>query len=689
MFKKYDPINPKCPHFIHGADYNPEQWLETPEIIDEDFRLMKLANFNAVSIGIFSWAMLEPEEGKFDFAWLDSIMDRLAANGMYAVLATPSGARPIWLAKKYPEVLRVGEDRQRMLFGGRHNHCFTSPIYREKVRIINTKLAERYKNHPALIAWHISNEYSGECHCPLCQEAFREFLKNKYGTLDHLNHEWWSNFWSHRITDWSQIESPSFKGENQVHALMLDWRRFITHQTVDFFKNEIAPLKQITPDIPVTTNFMELCSAFDQWELAKFEDVVSWDCYPRWHNDYQKNWETAAETAFAHDLNRSLKGGRPFMLMENAPGAVNWLPINKLKRPGMIKLTAIQAIAHGSDTVQYFQWRKSRGGYEKFHGAVVDHAGHENTRVFAEVAELGADLKKMDKILGTTVKSEVAVIFDYQNQWAIEDARFSNRNAMNYAQLCSSHYVPFWKQGIPVDVINEKVDLSGYKLVIAPVIYMLREGFAENIENFVKNGGTFVATYLSGMVNDNDLCWLGGFPGPLRRIIGIWDEEQDALYPGDKNAIVMCNDNELGFGGSFEIKDMCDIIHAETARVLATYKSDFYAGLPALTVNDYGKGRAYYIAARTGADFLDSFYFSLSKTLSLKKTIDVELPEGVSAICRTDGKNDFVFIMNFSENIKTVDMKGNYLNILTGTQEPEKVELKSYDFRILERPCSN
>ena len=402
MKTQFPPINPRFPHFLHGGDYNPDQWPE--EVWAEDMRLMKLSNCNTMSVGIFSWTQLEPEEGKFTFGWLDKIMDLLAANGGYAVLATPSGARPAWMSKKYPEVLRVRPERLRNLHGVRHNHCFTSPVYREKVSIINTKLAERYKDHPALLVWHISNEYNGECHCDLCQAAFRVWLKKKYDNdLDTLNQAWWAAFWSHTYTAWEQIESPSPVGEPLLHGLNLDWKRFCNDQTFDFFRSEIVPLRKYTPNVPITTNFMGLFPGLNYPKFADYVDVVSWDSYPVWHTT-GSDWRLGAQISFVHDQNRSMKGGKPFMLMESTPSNTNWQPIPKLKRPGMHMLSSLQAVAHGSDTVQYFQWRKSRGSSEKFHGAVVDHVGNEHTRVFKDVTDLGAVLKQLDPLIGTSVR---------------------------------------------------------------------------------------------------------------------------------------------------------------------------------------------------------------------------------------------------------------------------------------------
>ena len=678
---RYDAINPRFPHMLHGGDYNPEQWPE--EVWAQDMRLLKLAHCNAMSVGIFSWVRLEPAEGQFDFGWLDRIMDMLAENGARAVLATPSGARPAWLAAKYPEVLRVRPDRGRNLYGRRHNHCLTSPVYREKTGLINRKLAERYKDHPALLVWHISNEYSGDCHCDLCRAAFRSWLQLKYPSLDALNQAWWTAFWSHTYTAWEQIDPPSPIGETSVHGLNLDWKRWVTDQTVDFMLNEIAPLRELTPNVPVTTNLMGTFPGLNYWRLAPHLDVVSWDSYPLWHRG--DDVALASEIAFVHDLNRSLKGGRPFMLMESVPSATNWQPAAKLKRPGMHVLSSLQAVAHGSDTVQYFQWRKSRGSSEKFHGAVVDHVGHEHTRVFGDVADVGAKLERLDAVVGTTVRPGVALVYDWENMWAMNDAQGPRRGDKGYLDDCKQHYLPFWRRGIPVDIIDADQDLSRYNLVVAPMLYMVRPGVAERIEAVVKAGGTFVATYWSGIVDENDRVTGDGFPGPLRGVLGIWAEEIDALYEGDENSVLPAEGNALGLSGAYAARELCDLIHAESAEVLATYGDDFYAGRPALTCNRFGRGRAYYIASRNDARFLDDFYGALGAELDLLRSLDVDLPAGVSAQLRTDGERRFVFVMNFNAAPARVELgDGAYTDLLTGAAVRGALEMARYGVAVLE-----
>ena len=689
MIKRFPPINPRFPHFMHGGDYNPDQWIEhdqwsgTPEIWDEDMRLMKLAGCNTMSVGIFSWASLEPREGHFTFEWLDNILDRLAKNDRHAVLATPSGSKPAWLSRQYPEVCRVRANGLREPHGERHNHCRTSPVYREKCLRINTELATRYKNHPALLVWHVSNEYNGgECYCDHCLAAFRVWLRHRYDNdLKKLNHAWWATFWSHAYSDWDEIRP----GDPSIHGLTLDWRRFVSDQTIDFFKTESAPLRIHTPHIPITTNFMGVYDGLDYWKFAEAVDVISWDSYPPYH-DREGDWRYAAQTSFMHDLNRSLKYGKPFMLMECSPSVQNWKPVNKLKRPGLHRTEALQAVAHGSDTVQYFQWRKSRGGCEKFHGAVVDHCGHEHNRVFREVSALGNTLSKLDDIIGTTIKPEVAVIYDWENRWAIDATAGPRNERKEYFETCASHYQAFWSAGIPVDVINMDCDFSNYKLIVAPMLYMLRPGVAERLEQFVVDGGSAVFTYLSGIADESDLCFLGGFPGPLRKLLGIWAEEIDVLYDDEQNLIVPVTDLDAGLSKTYRTGVFCDLIHAETATVLATYQKEFYAGSPALTVNTVGKGKAYYIASRNEEQFHSDFYAHLSIQLGLRKSIQGILPTGVTAQLRTDGQREFLFLLNFMRDTHTLDLRAEcFIDVETGAQIKGSITLIGYGSAVLER----
>ncbi|HHU19883.1 MAG TPA: beta-galactosidase [Bacilli bacterium] len=670
---------------LHGADYNPEQWLDYPEVFEEDLRLMKLANVNVVSIGMFSWAKLEPEEGVFDFSWMDNVIDRLYENGVSIFLSTPSGARPTWMSEKYPEVLRVSERRVRNLHGMRHNHCYTSPVYREKITIINTKLAERYANHPAIVGWHLSNEYGGECHCDYCQDAFRNWVKEKYQTLDALNHAWWTTFWSHTYTSWSQVESPAPHGETMVHGQNLDWKRFVTDQTIDFYRHELKPLKAKNPDIPATTNFMGLFDGLNYDKFADVVDFVSWDSYPTWHESEDER-HIAAYTAMNQDWFRSMKGGQPFYLMESTPSLTNWQDISKLKKPGMNILSSIQAVAHGANSVQYFQWRKSRGSSEKFHGAIVDHVGHENTRVFKEVSELGEILGNLEDLVETSVKPEVAIIFDTENRWAVNDSQGPRNIGVHYERTVQEHYQAFWEQGIPVDVIDMDRDLSQYKLVIAPMLYMVREGVGERIEAFVEAGGTFVSTYWSGIVNETDLTYLTGFPGPLRKTLGIWSEEIDGLYDHETNNIQLDDQNPLGLTGEYEVRELCDLIHLEGAEALAYYGKDFYQGRPALTVNQFGNGQAYYMAARQKLDFNRDFYQALAKDLRLKRVIEQDLPVGVTAQVRSNETTDFIFVLNFNNEVTDVELdQADYTDAVTNETVSRKISLKPFGVEILRR----
>ena len=659
----------ESPSLLHGGDYNPDQWLHDPDVLAEDVRLMQKARVNVVSLGIFAWSALEPEEGVFTFDWLDDVIDRLHAAGVTVFLATPTGARPAWMSQTYPEVLRVRPDRVRNLHGKRHNHCYTSPVYRQKSRAINQQLARRYGSHPAVSLWHLSNEYGGECHCPLCQTAFRDWLRDRYhDDLDELNEAWWAAFWSHTYTEWEQIESPAPHGENLVHGLNLDWKRFVTHQTTDFMRHEMAAIREVTEEIPFTTNLMGFYPGVDYFKLARDLDVVSWDSYPRWHSVDapdgidERTWaeiptelrdaRLAAQVATSHDLMRGCKRGTPFLLMESTPSATNWMSVGKRKRPGMHLASSLLAIAHGSDSVQYFQWRKSRGSSEKFHGAVVDHAGTEHTRVFRDVVEVGEALESLSEVAGTHYPAEVAVLFDWENRWAMNDAQGPrNDGRTGYETTVVRHASALSELGVNLDLVDSEQSFEGYRLLVAPMLYMLKPGVPERIAAFVNGGGTFVATYWSGIVDQSDLCFLGGFPGPLTDVLGIMSEELDVLHPQEENAIRLTQ--PLGGRTTYRAHEFCDLIHVRGAEALAVYEGEFYAGRPALTVNRFGAGSAYYIASRNESAFLGDLYAHLVETVEPLRAYPEPPARGLHVALREahndDGtKSEYRFLINFA-----------------------------------------
>ncbi len=678
--KNHGPIVPKAPYLLHGADYNPEQWIDFDGVWEADMRLMKLSKCNVMSVGIFSWASYEPSEGEYDLDWMQRVLDMLHDNGVHAILATPSGAKPAWLAQTYPETRRVDAQGLRERHGGRHNHCLTSPVYRQKAALLNAKLAERFGTHPAVVMWHVSNEYGGECFCELCKARFREWLQERYGSIDALNRAWWSSFWSHRFRRWEEIDSV----DGSMHGMKLDWQRFTTDQHVDFFLAESAPLRRITPQVPLTVNMMGTYPGIDYFKFAPHVDVISWDSYPGWH-EHGSDAEVGTYVGFVHDLNRSLKR-KPFMLMESTPAQQNWKTICRAKRPGMHLLSSLQAVAHGSDTVQYFQWRKSRGSCEKFHGAVVDHVGHENTRVFRDVTDVGVALTKLERVVGTCAAPEVAVLYDWENRWAIDAASGPRNKDKNYEATVVSHYREFWRRGIAVDVVNEDADFSGYRVLVAPMLYMLRPGVARRIAEFVRAGGTFVTTYLSGVVDESDLCFLGGVPGQeLRQVLGIWVEETDVFFEHQSQALAAAADNAHGLVGEYSVRHYADVVHLEGARPLATYAKEFYVGGAGVTLNEFGSGRAYYVAARTEERFLSDFYASLATRLGLRRALESELPEGVSIVERRDEEKLFLFVMNFNAESTRVDLgSARFRSLLRGAPAGSTLELGGYGVEVLE-----
>lgn len=657
---------PQVNGILHGSDYNPDQWLDRPDILEKDIKLMKKAKMTSMSLGIFSWSAYEPTEGEFHMDWLKDIMDKLYENGIYTILATPSGARPAWLDEKYPECMRVGADDHRAHHGVRHNHCMSSPKFREKTGIIINKIIDTVGKHPGLAMWHLSNEFGGECFCPLCKKKFQDYLANKFDNdINKLNKAWWTGFWSHTYNDFSQIEPPYLNGEFSVMGLNLEWKRFTTWNTTDYMKSEIDIIRKRTPNIPITTNFMQLFPGLDYRVMAKELDVISWDSYPVFHNNYETMADTMAHNSFDHAVMRSLKKNQPFMLMECAPGLVNWHEYNKLKRPGVHKLFSAQAVACGSDTVQYFQWRKSRGSFEQYHGAVVDHLGTDDTRVFKEVAEVGAMLDSLSNVKGTIVKPKAALIFDWDNMWAIDNMRGLSDKTKNYAKTCIQIYHEFLKLGIDMNVVASDDNLDDYNVVIAPMLYMLRPCASDNLKAFVKRGGQLMATYLTGYVDDNTLCYLGGFPGDgLSELFGVISEEIDTYYDSDENSATFTD------GHKAIIHDYAEILRVSDTDILAKYDKDFYAGTPAITRKNFGKGKAYYVGARIDMDSMSGLFKTMLKETN---TTYLTLPAGIEYHKREDESGKAIeFYLNVTENEITFNMTDN-----------TQVTLKPYGVKIV------
>jgi beta-galactosidase len=663
--------------FLHGGDYNPEQWLDRPDLLDKDIEMLKEAGCNTVTLGVFSWSALEPEEGVLNFGWLEEIINKLYENGIRTILATPSGARPKWLSDQYEEVLRVNGRRERALFGGRHNHCYTSPVYREKIAIIDKELSRRFGKHKAVIMWHISNELGGDCHCPLCQEAFRTWLKNRYKTIDALNKSWNTTFWSHIYLSFEQVESPSALGEKMLHGLNLDWNRFVTDQTIDFVKHEIAAVRTYNKELPVTVNMMYYFGGLNYFKFKNVIDVASWDSYPTWHKE--NDCYIGMDNAMFHDIQRSIMR-QPFYLMESCPSSTNWQKVSKLKKPGVLELASLQAIAHGSDSVLYFQIRQSIGASEKFHGAVIDHSGRNDTRVYREIKALGSTLESINEILGAATISDVAIIYDWENKWAMENAQGPRNCGVQYKESVMKFYEAFYKKGINVDFADMECDIDPYKIVAIPMLYMFRAGFETKIRRFVENGGTVIMTYWSGIVDENDRAFLGGTPYGLMDVFGIRFEEIDGLYDNESNQMLPITGNCLGITDTYSCNKLCELVKLEGAEALMEYGKDFYKGLPILTANKYGKGTAYYVCADGEQAFFDELCDKVLKENNIYSCLQCEIPNGVAVSQRVKENTKYIFIQNYNDFEVKMDISAE--KVLFGNADGC---LKAYGTTIIKR----
>ncbi|MDO0919161.1 MULTISPECIES: beta-galactosidase [unclassified Enterococcus] len=657
---------------LFGGDYNPNQWPK--EIWEEDIRIFKKASINSATVNVFSWAKIQPSENCYDFEELDQIIEKLSTEGFDIVLATSTAALPAWMFKKYPEVARTDYDGRHHKFGQRHNACPNSLVYQKYAERLATKLAERYGENPQVTCWHINNEYGGECYCDNCEKAFRVWLKDKYHTIEALNKAWNMEFWGHTVYEWNEIVLPNALSEGIGYdktafaGISIDYRRFNSDSLLKNYMMERDAIRKIDPTTPITTNLMGTFKGLDYFKWAKEMDLVSWDNYP----SYNTPWSLVAMT---HDLMRGLKQ-QPFMLMEQTPSQQNWQPYNSLKKPGQMRAQSYQTIAHGADTIQYFQLRRSIGACEKFHGAVIEHVGHEDTRVFRETAALGAELAQLSDIIGTQTQAQVAVIFDWDNYWALEYTSGPTVD-LKYVEQIHRYYRYFYEQNIAVDLVPVDADLSKYKLVAAPVLYMIKEGMQERLTDFVKQGGALLTTYMSGIVDQSDNVHLGGYPGPLRELAGIWVEEIDALAPEQSNGVSLVNEDLSGTSNL-----VSDLIHLENAEALAHYTSNFYAGMPAVTKNTFGYGTVYYF----GGQLEDQLQDQLFKTIVEESDITPVIEEAtkLEIACRENAEAKFFVIINFHEEAQPLpEMFVGKTDLLTGEVLSSEMMLTQYTTYIV------
>jgi len=621
----------------YGGDYNPEQWPE--DVWDEDIRLMGEAGVSLVSLGIFAWANVEPEPGRYDFGWCDAIMDRLAEAGIAVSLATMTASPPPWLARTHPETLPVRRDGTRLWPGARQHYCPSSPVYREHAARLVERVAERYAGHPALALWHIGNEYGchvAACYCDVSAAAFRGWLIERYGELDALNEAWSTTFWSQRYSDWAEVLPPRTAPTFSNPAQQVDFARFCSDELLACYLAEKEIVRRADAAVPVTTNFPPLAKALDLFAWAPHLDVVSYDSYPDPHDEL-----AAARAGFAYDVMRSLRGGQPWLLMEQAPSAVNWRPRNAAKPPGVMRLWSWQAIAHGADAVMFFQWRQSRGGAERFHSAMVPHGGSD-TRIFREVRALGGELGAQATLAGARQpRADVAIVLDWQSWWALElDAHPSSDVRLLDSVL--AHYLPLYESSIACDVVAPSSELSGYRLVIVPNLYMVDTADAERIERYVEGGGTLLMSCFSGIVDRCDRVHLGGYPAPFRRVLGVWVEEFGPLE--DRGVVGLSFEGETEGLAAATGSVWSELIHLEGAEAIARFAGGELDGSPAVTRHRFGAGSAWYVGTRPEPEAMRGLLDRVRAQAGIEPPL-AGLPEGVSARVRHTADGDALYVL--------------------------------------------
>jgi beta-galactosidase len=659
------------PHIIYGGDYNPDQWPEETWL--EDAQLMREAGVNLVSLGIFSWAKLEPRPGEFDFAWLDRLMDLLNAHGVSVNLATPTASPPAWMVSLHSEMLPVNEEGATLWHGSRRHYCPHNPDYHRYATRIAAELAERYKNHPALAMWHVDNEYGchvKDCYCDNSTAAFREWLKQRYATLEKLNFAWGTAFWGQSYGDWEEIQPPRGTPAQHNPTQQLDWARFTSDSWLTCFKEQQAILKGITPNIPVTTNFMGFHKGVDYFKFAAQEDLVANDSYP---DTYQPDWMIQA--GMVCDLIRSVGARRPWLLMEQAPSQVNWRQRNVNKRPGIMRLGSLQAVARGADGIMFFQWRQSIAGAEKHHSGMVPHAGTDS-RIWREVKTLGNELPKLDELLSSQVNAEVAILMDWENWWALE-LESKPSNDLKLLPQIYLYYQTLFTHNITVDFVHPQADLSRYKLVIAPNLYLVSDSAAENINRYVGKGGTLLMSFFSGIVDENEQIRLGGYPASFHEMLGLTVEEYAVFPEGLTNSLRTTD------GRSFTCSFWSDVIHVQGCESLAVYEKDYYTGLPAVTRHSFGKGCGYYLGTELEPAALEWLLGRVCYEAGIVPVMQ-DLPVGVEALRRSKDGKSWLFLLNHRDEIVEVLLEGIGRDLLTAQSVKGSIVLEPNGVAVIE-----
>ncbi|MBT2415070.1 beta-galactosidase [Streptomyces sp. ISL-12] len=668
----------RTPRLLFGADYNPEQWPR--EVWDEDVRLMREAGVNVVSVGIFSWARLQPGPDQWDFGWLDEVMDLLHANGVGADLATATASPPPWLTTAHPEILPVTDRGETVWPGARQHWRPTSPVFREHALRLVREMATRYASHPALVAWHVSNELG--CHNVYdysddAARAFRAWLRARYTSLDALNHAWGTAFWSQRYTDWEQILPPRLAGSHPNPTQQLDFKRFSSDALKDHLRAERDILREITPDVPVTTNFMVMggTKGMNYADWASEIDFVSNDHY------VHPGPQDRDELSFSANLTSGIAGGRPWFLMEHSTSAVNWQPVNVAKRPGELARDALLHVAHGADAVCYFQWRQSAAGAEKYHSAMVPHAGPDSD-LFRAVVSLGQTLKALAPVAGSEREAaEVGILFDWESWWASEQDSHPT-SLLDYRQEALDWYSALLALGVRADLVATRAELSRHKVLIAPVLHLVPADLAKELTRYAERGGHLVTTYFSGVVDENDHVWLGGYPGALRKLLGIRIEEFGPLLDGDTVELDDATTSGATAGGTTTSGATAGgtttsgattgglwtdriTVTAEETEVLARYRTGDHAGRPAVTRRPAGDGSAAYVSTRLGVAGLTALLPRLLEAAGVASDLPAGLRGRVEATVRRGPDARFLFLVNRTDDTVPVpELPGE---ILTGT----------------------